>query len=155
MSIVSTSTKDKKPQYWGLGWPLHSFILRERSKSDLLLGFRRLGFKIILCCPTNNKVKAALASIDPWLTSQRYISKAQNLVERLQGIGIDNFVLSYYEAASPYALGALDEVSTLQTLKARLAAKGFEGYEYEELFRQEFHDFDAPTLDGKRPAVAS
>lgn len=132
------------------GWPIHHFVYLRQRKTELEHRLAYNGFRLVFCAESNAKLIKAQERIQrntPWLSTQRYISKAQNLHTRLLEINID-FQVSYYQSASPYGIGGLDEPSTLRNLRAALDAEGLQRVDHEVLFEQEFTEFKSDPMFG-------
>jgi hypothetical protein len=136
-------------------WPVHHFVFHRHKDTELEHDLVALGFRVVFCAESNKKLIAhehRIRDHAPWLSVQRYISKAHHLHERLLEIGID-FQCSYYESASPYAPGALDKRSTLQNLESALVAAGLQGSDAELIFEQEFEDYKMEPMNGLQTDV--
>ena len=136
-------------------WPVHHFVFHRHRDTFLESDLATAGYRIVLCASSNEKLIEHQRRINeqaPWLSTQRYVSKAQHLRERLLEIGID-FRCRYYESASPYGVGALDKRSTLQDLESALVAAGLQGYDAETIFEQEFEEYKMDPMDGLQTDV--
>lgn len=154
----SAGSKPHRGDKWSWllrSWPLLNVVVRHPplSEHSLIADLVAAGFKVIYCAASNRSlrnVELDVKSRHPNLRIQRRISKGQHLVEQLELIGINDFSLTYYRPASPYALGALDKVSTLQDLRSALDAAGFPESDHVTLFQQEYEDYDQRDNDELR-----
>ena len=125
-----------------------SHIVQHRQEDPYLVhDLVALGFKVVYCRQTNREVEDSLGMFEG-LRVKRFTSRAQNLTQRLDSIGVTGFKIAYNTAISPYATGALDKTTTLANLRSALDAKGYEELDHEDIFQQEYEEYKSPRMRG-------
>lgn len=124
-----------------------TIIQHRREDPHLVHDLVALGYKVVYCRQTNREIEDALPMFRG-LRVKRFTSRAQNLTQRLDSIGVTGFKVAYHTASSPYAAGGLDRVTTLANLRSALDAKGFEELDHEVIFEQEYVSYRSPRMRG-------
>jgi hypothetical protein len=112
------------------------------GKSSLAAHLIGRGFKIVMVCKSNAQVKEKLDEVTRrWpgnpaiqaltkkpVRAQRFVSREQNMRERLALIGIapNDFKLPSYASTNPYAVPGVNDEASIQALQALFATKGIE-----------------------------
>lgn len=150
VKCVCWYNKAKRPLHFHRSWPNLNFIAqRSRRFKTIIKGFVDRKHTVIWCVKSN-----AIARLDekeirqefPKLKVVRILSKAQHLIERLELLGIQDFKLVYDQPKSPYAVWTVNVVQTLHNLRSAIDAHGFGGLDHEEIWYQEYEDYETPPL---------
>jgi hypothetical protein len=150
IDFLKAHSQPSRPEHYRDSWPIRRILYHRHRDTDLEHALAHAGYRIVFCAATNEKLakhQERIETLFPWITTARFISKAQHLRQRLLEIGVD-FHCEFYESASPYGFGGLNKSLTLQNLELALVAKGFRGYCAETLFEQEYEQHESASIDG-------
>ena len=144
----------ERPTVYSGPWPMSAHVLVRPEgwgKSSLVKLLVDKGFRVVFCAKTNDQLFEQIHSFKarwPDLTIHRYVSKAQNLKERLASIGVEKFELINGNPNSPYAAPSLDKYATLRALRKALDDAGYHLLDHVRLFEEEYKFYNAPTPQG-------
>lgn len=145
--FVKTISRHDKPSPWGCRWPIDALVVvrpEGYGKSSMVRNLVDYGFRVVFCSKSNAQLTEQEQSFKSrWsdIKIHRYISKGQNLADRLRDLGVLDFKVVYPKSTSPYSSAQVSKTETIAAMAKALKSAGINELDAGAIYEREYEDY--------------